>query len=57
MTYLVGSCVDFKAYAPGPGHFHAILHDNKLKLGTTMGFTIVNIVATEKIIVGPFSKC
>ena len=43
--------MDFKAYVPGPGHFHAILHDNKLKFGTTMGVTIVNIVAIGIIII------
>ena len=40
--------MDFKANAHG--HFHGILHDNKLKFGTTIGFTIVNIVAIGKII-------
>ena len=44
--------MDFKAYAHGPGHFYTILHDNKLKFGTTMGVTIVNIVATGIIFFG-----
>ena len=41
--------MDFKAYAHTYGHYHGILHDNKLKFRTTMGFTIVNIVAIEKL--------
>ena len=41
MANLVGTCMDFKAYA----HGHGIFHENMPKFGKTMGINTVYNVA------------